>query len=208
MEETPARTTRRRRVQASHRELTRALLTDAAVRVFAEQGYVQTTVDQITEEAGTSRGTFYLHFHTKADILKDLLQRVEGEFGDPYPGLAQAFKIQDRDAVRHWILDAMQRWTDLEGLLRPVYEAADSDTAIQHMLFPDNLPDVTALSRALLDADVISDPQRADIYAIIFFPPLLHLFRKHLNAESFDHELAAQLMADAWMDIVDGIAGA
>ena len=42
---------------------------EAAVRVFARQGFHQSTVSKIAKEAGVADGTIYLYFKNKADIL-------------------------------------------------------------------------------------------------------------------------------------------
>ncbi|PID40214.1 MAG: TetR family transcriptional regulator [Proteobacteria bacterium] len=42
---------------------------DAAIRVFAYQGFHQSTVAQIAREAGVADGTIYLYFKNKDDIL-------------------------------------------------------------------------------------------------------------------------------------------
>ena len=42
---------------------------DAAVKVFAEQGFFQSTVSQIAKVAGVADGTIYLYFKNKEDIL-------------------------------------------------------------------------------------------------------------------------------------------
>jgi len=42
---------------------------EAAVKVFAEKGFFQSTVSQIAREAGVADGTIYLYFKNKEDIL-------------------------------------------------------------------------------------------------------------------------------------------
>jgi TetR/AcrR family transcriptional regulator, fatty acid metabolism regulator protein len=42
---------------------------DAAVTVFAEQGFLQSTVAQVAKKAGVADGTIYLYFKNKDDIL-------------------------------------------------------------------------------------------------------------------------------------------
>jgi TetR/AcrR family fatty acid metabolism transcriptional regulator len=42
---------------------------EAAVRIFAKQGFHQSTVAQIAKEAGVADGTIYLYFKNKDDIL-------------------------------------------------------------------------------------------------------------------------------------------
>ena len=45
------------------------LILEAAVTVFARQGFHQSTVAQIAKEAGVADGTIYLYFKSKDDIL-------------------------------------------------------------------------------------------------------------------------------------------
>ncbi|MAF33052.1 MAG: TetR/AcrR family transcriptional regulator [Desulfobacterales bacterium] len=42
---------------------------EAAVKVFAEKGFFQSTISQIAKEAGVADGTIYLYFKNKDDIL-------------------------------------------------------------------------------------------------------------------------------------------
>jgi len=42
---------------------------EAAIKVFAEQGFFQSTIAQIAREAGVADGTIYLYFKNKDDIL-------------------------------------------------------------------------------------------------------------------------------------------
>ncbi|MEX0749405.1 MAG: TetR/AcrR family transcriptional regulator [Dehalococcoidia bacterium] len=56
------------------RKLTRAKLIDAALKLFSTSGYEHATVDDISREAGYSKGAYYFHFSTKDDILTELLR--------------------------------------------------------------------------------------------------------------------------------------
>ena len=50
---------------------TRALLQETATRLFIEQGYDATTVEQIARAAGVSHMTFFRHFATKDAVILD-----------------------------------------------------------------------------------------------------------------------------------------
>ncbi|KIF00535.1 hypothetical protein PL81_40635 [Streptomyces sp. RSD-27] len=44
---------------------------DAAIELFASQGYDQTTVDEIAHKADVARGTFFNHFQRKEDLITE-----------------------------------------------------------------------------------------------------------------------------------------
>jgi AcrR family transcriptional regulator len=48
---------------------TRAAIREHAMRLFREQGYTETTVDQIAEAAEVSPSTFFRYFPTKEDVV-------------------------------------------------------------------------------------------------------------------------------------------
>lgn len=56
------------------REETRQRILDAALDVFARNGFERATVDEIVREAGFSKGAFYVHFETKEDLFWEMLQ--------------------------------------------------------------------------------------------------------------------------------------
>src|ERR1044071_6498999 len=53
---------------------------EAAVRVFARQGYFNSRVSDIAREAGMAAGTIYLYFKTKDDILVTLFREKMAHF--------------------------------------------------------------------------------------------------------------------------------
>ncbi|MCA1830499.1 MAG: TetR/AcrR family transcriptional regulator, partial [Actinobacteria bacterium] len=60
------------RILGEQGERTRQRLLDAAKKVFKARTYPDTRVDDITREAGTSHGAFYLYFSNKAEVLEAL----------------------------------------------------------------------------------------------------------------------------------------
>ncbi len=47
----------------------------AARDLFARRGYHQTTIDDIVDEAGVARGTYYLYYEDKRAVFSDLIDR-------------------------------------------------------------------------------------------------------------------------------------
>jgi TetR/AcrR family fatty acid metabolism transcriptional regulator len=57
------------KINKKHKNNKYHLILEAAVKVFARQGFYQSTVAQIAKEAGVADGTIYLYFKNKDDIL-------------------------------------------------------------------------------------------------------------------------------------------
>ena len=55
---------------------TRHSLLDAAEALFQERGVSRTSLQDIAERAGTSRGAIYWHFKDKADLFNAMMERV------------------------------------------------------------------------------------------------------------------------------------
>jgi AcrR family transcriptional regulator len=68
---TPVNNGRRER----RRRETHARIFDAAMRLFAERGYANTPVEEITEAADVAKGTFFNYFPSKEAILEALAER-------------------------------------------------------------------------------------------------------------------------------------
>lgn len=57
-------------------EETRGRILDAAERLFFVHGVMQTSLEQVAEEAGVTRGAIYWHFSDKVALFKALHERV------------------------------------------------------------------------------------------------------------------------------------
>jgi AcrR family transcriptional regulator len=57
-------------------------LLDAAREEFARVGLARARVEDVARRAGISKGAFYLHFKTKDDAFRELLQRYMGALED------------------------------------------------------------------------------------------------------------------------------
>ncbi len=51
-------------------------LLDAAYALFTEKGVAKTSVDEIVRGANVAKGTFYLYFRDKGDVLRELIYKV------------------------------------------------------------------------------------------------------------------------------------
>lgn len=51
---------------------TKEYIKEAVAQLLSEQGFEQLTISQITQRAGINRGTFYLHYQDKYDMIDQL----------------------------------------------------------------------------------------------------------------------------------------
>ena len=66
-------------LRTAQKQYTRERLVAAAVDLFVAKGYAATTVDDIATGAGATRATFYLHFRSKAELVRGLMQKMRAE---------------------------------------------------------------------------------------------------------------------------------
>jgi len=67
--------TRRERERLMHRKE----IMDAAVEVFSKKGFFNATLDEIAQKAEFSKGTLYLYFSSKEELLYSILQENIGK---------------------------------------------------------------------------------------------------------------------------------
>ena len=67
---------RRTRVEM---EETRASLLATARKVFSERGYADTSMDDLTAQAGLTRGALYHHFGDKKGLLLAVVEQIDAE---------------------------------------------------------------------------------------------------------------------------------
>ncbi|HXH04474.1 MAG TPA: TetR family transcriptional regulator [Candidatus Competibacteraceae bacterium] len=58
-------------------EQTRSLILDTAEKVFSEKGVSRTSLADIAQAAGLTRGAIYWHFANKVDLFEAMLERIE-----------------------------------------------------------------------------------------------------------------------------------
>jgi AcrR family transcriptional regulator len=76
---------------------TRSRLLEAAADVFFRRGYEAASVEEITAEAGFTRGAFYSNFESKEQLLVELLQKL---VYDEYRGMLERMPKEASAAER------------------------------------------------------------------------------------------------------------
>lgn len=103
-----------------HRAEIRERLFRAALTLFAERGYLETTVEDITEAADVGKGTFFNYFPTKEHVLAtfgaERIAAIES-------ALEEAKSGPVLPALRRMAVDLAGMWAENPELLRTIYAA-------------------------------------------------------------------------------------
>ena len=105
---------------------TRAAIRQHALRLFREQGYAETTVEQIAEAAEVSPSTFFRYFPSKEDVvLQDdfdpiAIAKFEAQPTGMHP--VAALRAAMREAFAEASEDQVEQWRELTKLTMAVPE--------------------------------------------------------------------------------------
>jgi len=97
---------------------TRTRLMDAAAELINRQGFAATSIDQILEQVGLTKGTFFYHFKSKADLARALIER----FAEQDRQLLEA----SMQRVEKLTDDPLQQLMVFAGLMVEVAEQLDA----------------------------------------------------------------------------------
>jgi AcrR family transcriptional regulator len=76
-----------------YKEEARKRIMEVGVQVFAEKGYHQTTMDNVAKELNVSKGTLYLYFNSKEELLKAITER---------------FQDRQKEILRSWFTEGLK----------------------------------------------------------------------------------------------------
>jgi TetR/AcrR family transcriptional regulator, acrAB operon repressor len=114
-------------------QVTRALILDAAERVFHRRGVSRTTLQEIAQDAGLTRGAIYWHFENKGELFHAMMERVT------LPMMARMTEIGPADEERP--LDKIRRDTAaaLHSIVHDVQVRRVFEIATQKVEYVDEL---------------------------------------------------------------------
>jgi TetR/AcrR family transcriptional repressor of nem operon len=146
---------------------TRERILDAAEGMILNQGYAATSIDQIIDRVGLTKGSFFYHFKTKNDLAQALIDRYSrADARLLNDNLARAEKLSS-DPLQQLLIFVGLFLEMAEQLEEPYPGCLFASYCYESGLFDDEINDVVA--RAILAwRKVIGDKLRA---AVEIHPP-------------------------------------
>jgi AcrR family transcriptional regulator len=103
---------------------TEAVLKAAAQQQFAERGYLNTKITDITDAAGRAVGSFYQHFSSKEDLLQTLLADMHAQAGRALDDDGPAHDLTDSGQLREHLAAAWGVMRDNRPVMTALFESA------------------------------------------------------------------------------------
>jgi AcrR family transcriptional regulator len=155
--------------RAQNRDRTRQALAEAAIELFAKQGYAATTVEQIANLAAVSPRTFFRHFESKEDVLLPFDEPVAAA-----PAIrSQPPSMTDLEALRAALVATAPTNEPAVARIRMLREALSSSAALRGRDFDQRNLSERAMARALADRRHLDEPDpEARLAAVIGFAVL------------------------------------
>ncbi|MET7506264.1 TetR/AcrR family transcriptional regulator [Streptomyces albidoflavus] len=97
----------------------------AATRLFADQGYDRTSVQEIVEAAGVTKGALYHYFGSKEDLLQEVyarLLRLQQERLDMYAGSREPVEERLRAAAADVVVTTIENLDDASIFFRSMHQ--------------------------------------------------------------------------------------
>ena len=164
----PAAVSRRERRSADIRER----LFRSALRLFAEKGFAETTVEDITEAADVGKGTFFNYFPSKDHILLAFSDMQLGKLEE----LVAHFRNSNQ-SLREFIQELTQRMTEEPlrnpGMIRALLLGYLSSSAVREVM-TEKQEHALALHTRIIEIGQSRGELRKDIPAI----EIAHVFRQ------------------------------
>lgn len=173
-------------------------LLQIAYGMFLSNGYENTSVDAIIEEAGIAKGTFYYYFPSKEQLLEDVIgMMLEAEAEQARRVLASGLAVP-------------QKIVGIVASLRPAREETPIEDALNR---PENLLMHKKIRQKLLEiivpilAEAVEEGVRQGIFRCDHIPERVKMLLL-LSSELFDEDRFTAGDVDVFIDMMEKLLGA
>ena len=190
-------------LRKAQKEMTRKLLLDKGLELFNSQGYAATTVDDIAAGVGTTRTTFYLHFPSKADLVRSLVDTADEMMTSiDDPSMTDVVASNDRELIKVYLGHKFDQWADLKPYITATHQAAAVEPDIQDTIDQWFDHAIDALAEGLNKANRFEADSRR-VRCALAFGELEFLSRRWMRLGwTVPREVALETMVDSWCQLL------
>jgi len=174
-------------------------LIQIAYRLFVSRGYEHTSVDEIIEEAGIAKGTYYYYFQSKEQMLEEVI------------GMMLQAEAEKAEAVLHTGLSVPEKIVGIIASIQPAREERTIDNALHR---PENILMHNKIKERIYDliVPILSRAAAEGVEKGLFccnnIPERVRMLMI-LSGDLFDgHKLITSATIDVFIDTVEKILGA
>ncbi len=133
---------------ARNPEKTRTAIMDAAEALILDHGFAGTSVGSVVEMAGVTKGAFFHHFDTKADLARALVERYARWDREKLEGALERAERMSNDPLQQVLIVVTLFQEEAEELAEPYPGCLFASYGYQTELFDEETMDVAR--RAML----------------------------------------------------------
>lgn len=170
---------------------TRQNIIDAAVELFAEKGYAETGLNDLTARAGVTTGAFYYHFNSKDVLARAIMDQgwpralevVKRCLGSPAPGLENVI-------VMTFALSSMMKRDRLVWVANHLNQAFGQLSEEGRRVFEDHAATfIDELAAAVRDSDLRDEVTPEQVGSMVW----ITLHGCHLLSDAMDDNVIDRL---------------
>lgn len=151
------------RFAAGEDPIKRGQILDGAKRVFMKMGYDAASMNDVTREAGVSKGTIYVYFQSKEELFAALIERAKGLFTERMRELLEQSTSAEDGLRRFGLAFAHQVVeTDMVPSMRVVLGVIDRMPTLCQRFFAGAPTNAKTVLRAFLDRHIAAGNLRID----------------------------------------------
>jgi len=174
-------------------------LIQIAYRLFVSRGYEHTSVDEIIEEAGIAKGTYYYYFQSKEQMLEEVIEMMLG---------AEAEKAA---AILRSPLPVPEK---IVGIIASIHPAQEEKTIEDALHRPENILMHNKIRERMFDllvpilSQAAEEGIREGLFSCDHIPERVRMILI-LSSDLFDdHHPFTAAVADVFIDAAEKILGA
>ena len=199
---------RKKGIRAAQKEARPKEIVDAALVIFARDGFAGTRLEDVAERVGISKGTIYLYFENKEEVFKACVRQTIGAKLQETMAMAASYKGSTADLLREIFrrMSAQLSQPDYRTILLLLISEGQRFPELVSFYYEEMLsPGIEGLSAIIqrgVDSGEFRDTGLAQ-YPMLMMSPIIasviwnHLFSKQ---KSFELKDALQTHLDTMLE--------